>query len=143
MLAVWVFYPTSLRARSDTFRTLPAIEFEQVRREALLFEQEASLPGVELKVGDDRSNSIQFDCRGVPVLLLMNEQFGLVVMTMAGAHRRAPEVIAYRDQLIRRFERRGVSEGRDTDLPEPAGLEAFVLKHRDGIDISADCSTRP
>lgn len=134
----WVLFPTSLGSRHETFKPLHASDFSRIRDDAITFGRSVSPNGIEVISGDAGSQSIQFNCQGVPVLTLINGSTILSILTYAGADQRAPDIVFFRDHLYPKLMRSGSSLG--VDVKQPSGVGAFVLKYRDGIDVSADCS---
>jgi len=137
----WVFFPLSIGAVHQRFMPLTAMEFAQVRRDAIDAEVLLKLKGIELIAGDPASHSIQFDCKGVPVLTLINGPIVLSVLTMVDADQRAPDVVSFRERLYPRLKEFWEQPIKDPIPTRPNVVEAFVLKHREGIDIAADCSS--
>lgn len=115
-------------------------EFAQVRRDAIASEDSLRLKGVELIAGDPRSQSIQFDCKGVPVLTLINGPVVLSVLTVVDVDQRAPDVASFRERLYPELKKSGEPLVGDSALDRPNTVEAFVLKYREGMDVVADCS---
>lgn len=136
----WVFFPVSIEAVHQTFVPLTTEEFAQVRRDAIAAEDSLKLKGIELIAGDPKSQSIQFDCKGVPVLTLINGPVVLSVLTVVDADQRAPDVASFRKRLYPQLKKSGEPLLRDSALDRPNAIEAFVFKYREGIDLAADCS---
>ncbi|QWF16776.1 hypothetical protein [Lysobacter capsici] len=137
----WIFFPVSIEASPQRFMPLTTVEFAQVRRDAIDAEVSLKLKGIELIAGDPASHSIQFDCKGVPVLTLINGPIVLTVLTMVDADQRAPDVVSFRERLYPRLKESWEQPIKDPIPTRPNVIEAFVLKHREGIDIAADCSS--
>ncbi|UOF14655.1 hypothetical protein IEQ11_23570 [Lysobacter capsici] len=137
----WVFFPVSVEADHQTFMPLTADEFAQVRAEAIDAEASLRLKGIELIAGDPASHSIQFDCKGVPVLTLINGPIVLSVLTMVDADQRAPDVVSFRGRLYPRFKESWEQPVKGAVPTRPNVVEAFVLKHREGMNMAADCSS--
>lgn len=136
----WIFFPTSIEAVHDTYEPLTTDEFMQVRSDSIALENSVRAKGIELIAGDLKSQSVQFDCKGVPVLTLINGPIVFSVLTYVDADRRAPDVASFRMQLYARLKKSGAPLVSDAAPSKPNAIEAFVLKHRDGIDVMADCS---
>ncbi|WP_157754241.1 hypothetical protein [Lysobacter capsici] len=137
----WVFFPVSIEAVHQRFMPLTADEFAQVRAEAIDAEASLRLKGIELIAGDPASHSIQFDCKGVPVLTLINGPIVLSVLTMVDADQRAPDVVSFRGRLYPRFKESWEQPVKGAVPTRPNVVEAFVLKHREGMNMAADCSS--
>jgi len=137
---VWVFFPVSIESNLQTFVPLTIEEFAQVRSDAIAAEDSLKLKGIELIAGDPKSQSIQFDCKGVPVLTLINGPVVLSMLTVVDAEQRAPDVVPFRKRLYPRLKKSGEPFVRNSALHRPNAIEAFVLKYREGIDVAADCS---
>lgn len=136
----WVFFPATVEATHETFHPLTPAAFSVIRGDAIALESSLVPKGIRLAAGDRASQSIQFSCRGMPVLTLINEEMALSVLTYVGADQRAPEIANFRKQLYFRLERSGTPlEGNVLPHP-PSAIEAFVLAYRDGIDTGSDCS---
>jgi hypothetical protein len=138
---VWIFFPVSIEASHQRFMPLTNEQFAQVRRDAIDAEVSLRLKGIELIAGDPASHSIQFDCKGVPVLTLINGPIVLSVLTFVDADQRAPDVASFRGRLYPRLKESWEQPIKDPIPTRPNVIEAFVLKHREGIDIAADCSS--
>lgn len=137
----WIFFPVSIEAVHQRFMPLTNEEFAKVRREAIDAEVSLRLKGIELIAGDPASHSIQFDCKGVPVLTLINGPIVLSVFTFIDADQRAPGVASFRGRLYPRLKESWEPPIKDPIPTRPNVIEAFVLKHREGINIAADCSS--
>ena len=134
----WIFFPTTVGAKHEVFAPLMPAQFSRVRGDALLLEELLRNKGVELIAGDPLSQSIQFNCKGVPVLTLINGKDVLSVLTFIGADQRAPHVAEFRKRLYSQLVPSG-SSFPSTPV-RPGVVEAFVLKQRDGIDLTSDCA---
>lgn len=138
-VAFWVFFPTAIGATQQTFRVVSPRDFSQMRSDALSFQRSVALNGVELIAGDERTDSFGFLCKGVPVLTVMNGPQLLVVQSTVDADERAPGVIEFRDKIVSGLTPAGASLVPKDPISVPSGVEAFVLKHRDGLDVSTNC----
>jgi hypothetical protein len=136
---VWVMYPTSIPARQDVYRPLSASEFRAIRSLAIEIERSGVGPGVELNAGDEASNSLEFSCKGVPLVVLINSEQALVVMEFAGFEARAPGLGDTVGVLSRSLVRMQAADTQEIPA-EPTGFESFLLKYRDGLDLTADCA---
>lgn len=134
----WTFFPTTLGAAHYVYEPMSAEEFSLVRSSAIDFHASLARSGVELQAGGAASQSFGFRCRGVPVLLVINDPMGLSVLSFSGSERRSPAVTRFAGIL--KSELVPLSAKNTVDAPNvPGALEAFVLKHRDGVDISTRC----
>lgn len=142
LIVLWIFTPTSVSAAQIAFEHLPKNEFSDIRSEAIAFERANPIEGVALNEGDMGSQSIQFTCKGVPVLTVVNWSEALVLMEHIDASRRAPGVQAFGERLHSRLKstRRILSESPVAD--HMGWLGTFVMKHRDGLDLSTECHER-
>lgn len=138
---VWIFFPVSIGAAQQIFMPLATEEFAQVRRDAIDAEASLKLKGIGLIAGDPASHSIQFDCKGVPVLALINGPMVLSVLTFVDADQRAPDVASFRGHLYPRLKQSWEQLIKDPVPTRPTVVEAFVLKHREGMDFAVDCSS--
>lgn len=139
VVLAWVLYPTGLAANQKTFAPVSPEEFSQIRRRAMDFNYSMKASGLSLRTGDAASNSVQFNCGSVPLATILNGEQALVVMRFHGSERRAPQLAGFLDGLTMRLvPTSGEQSGGGVRGPNAA--EAFVLKHRDGIDLSEDCS---
>ncbi|WP_312315872.1 hypothetical protein [Stenotrophomonas sp.] len=136
--AFWVFYPTALGAELGTFAPLSDEEYADLRRSAIDFARTVEHKGIVLRAGSERTRAFEFSCKGVPLLLVDNGPL-LFVDVMAEADRRAPDLLKFRETMYSRLTPSGRPGGPPGPPAEPVGLEAFVLKHRDGIDVSQQC----
>lgn len=74
--------------------------------------------------------------KGVPLLLVDNGPNVLFVSLVAKADSRAPDLLKFREAIYSRLTPSGRRGGPPGPPAEPVGLEAFVLKHRDGNDVA-------
>jgi len=136
---VWVASPTNLKSELGTFAPLSDQEFSDLRRSAIEFAHTVEGKGVVLHAGPERTRSFQFSCKGVPLLLVDNGPGILFVSTTAHADRRAPDLLKFREAMYSRLKPSGRPGAPPGPPDETVGFEAFVLKHRDGIDVSQQC----
>ncbi|QQQ02397.1 hypothetical protein [Lysobacter enzymogenes] len=134
-----VFFPAGLEADNDHFEPLSRSDFGLLREQAIAAGEPLRPLGITVSAGDSGSQSVQFECRGVPELVLINDERAFSILTSAGAARRAPGVIGFRDRLLPRL-RRLAGQPVKPPASQPGAFEAFVLRQRDGIDLRADCS---
>lgn len=134
-----VFFPTALETDNDRFEPLSRSDFALLRERALAAGEPLRRLGITVSAGDPKSQSIKFECKGVPELILLNDERVFSVLTSAGAAQRAPEAIRFRDRLLPQLRR---VSGQPAEAPAslPGPFEAFVLRTRDGIDLRVDCS---
>jgi len=137
-VAFWACSPATFEARHETFMPLAPSEFRNVRAEAISLEQAVGRDGIELIAGDSSSQSLQFNCKGVPVLTLINGSEYLSILTYFAADQRAPRVNEFREHLRDRLT---PTENRNNQSQpvKPSGIDIFLLKYRDGIDIGRTC----
>ncbi|WP_282296518.1 hypothetical protein [Stenotrophomonas sp. PS02289] len=137
--AFWVFYPTSLGSELKTFTPLSPEAYARVRSSAIEHSKTIAGKGIDINAGMDPAAPFAFYCNGVPLLLVDNGHIALTVNVMANADERAPSLKSFREEMLSQL----VPEGRPLNagqaIEQPAGLEAFVLKYRDGIDVSQQC----
>lgn len=134
------FFPTALPTDHDRLAPLSRSDFALLRQQAIDAGESLRSLGITVVAGDPRAQSLQFECNGVPELILMNdEEFMFSVLTSAGAAQRAPQVVAFRDRYLQHLRR---LPGQPVEAPAalPGPIEAFVLRERDGIDLRVDCS---
>lgn len=137
---VWTFLPTSLGSHHETFEPITVTDFSRLRDDAIALGVSVSPNGIEVIPGDSRSQSVQFNCQGVPVLTLINGSTVLSILTYAGADRRAPDIASFRRGLYPNLVRSGSQ--LKSNVEQPSGFSALVLEYRDGIDVSVDCSKK-
>ncbi|RRU25607.1 hypothetical protein EGJ34_00640 [Stenotrophomonas sp. 278] len=135
----WMLYPTSFKSELKTFLPIPQESYEEVRRSAIDFSKEVDAKGVRLSVGSDPDAPFQFFCGDVPLLLVNNGSIALTVNIMANSDERAPELRRFREEMLRKFTPAGGPLETARKIEQPRGLEAFMLKYRDGIDVSKHC----
>lgn len=136
---VVIFFPTALPADNDRLAPMSRSDFALLREQAIAAGEPLRRFGITVVAGDPRSQSLQFECKGVPELILLNDDQIFSVLTSAGAAQRAPQVIAFRDKYLQHLRR---VPGQLVEAPAslPGPIEAFVLRERDGIDLRVDCS---
>jgi len=137
--ATWLLYPTGIQSNLATFESLPFEEYVQLRRSAEAFARTVEAKGIRFYGGTEGTTSFSFSCKGVPLLLLDNGRDVMFVHAMAQSDQRAPDVQKFRESMYARLKRSGHPGGPAGPAPGPQGFEAFVLKHRDGIDVSQAC----
>ncbi|WP_282296521.1 hypothetical protein [Stenotrophomonas sp. PS02289] len=135
----WMLYPTSISFKLETFAALRHDEFLDVRRSAEAFALTVESKGIEFRAGSERTHSFSFRCKGVPLLFVDNGPDILFVSAMAGADDRAPDLRRFRENMVAVLKRSGQPAGPPGPPDEPTGLDAFVLKHRDRVDLSQQC----
>lgn len=135
----WVFYPTGIQSESGTFEKLTREEYLGIRKSAEEFARTVSPKGVEFYGGPASASSFEFTCKGVPLLLVDNSFILFRVHLMAGAERRSPEIMKFRELMVSRLKPSGQPGGPLGPPAVPRGIEAFVLKYRDDIDVSQQC----
>lgn len=137
--AIWVLYPTAIQSNVATFESLPFDEFMKVRGSAENFARTVEAKGIQFHGGPEQATSFEFTCKGVPLLLVDNGRNVMFVHVMAQADHRAPDVQKFREAMYTRLKSSGRPGGPAGPAPGPERFEAFVLKHRDGIDVSQAC----
>lgn len=85
-----VFFPAGLEADNDHFEPLSRSDFGLLREQAIAAGEPLRPLGITVSAGDSGSQSVQFECRGVPELVLINDERAFSILTSAGAARRAP-----------------------------------------------------
>jgi hypothetical protein len=135
----WVFYPTTIAATHETFEAIPQSRFADIRSAAISLQRKLAKDGIQLNAGDSQSGSMQFDCRGVPVMTLINGPTILSILTYIDADGRAPEVIRFRDEIRTSLTKYTPAHAYPAPI-KPGALETWVLKTRDGIDLSLQCN---
>ena len=137
---VWIFYPTSIPARQHVYQPVSPDEFRALRSLAIDVGRTLEGDGISLDAGDEASSSLMFSCADVPILAFMNNEHALVVMEFAGSEQRAPGFNAQAVALTQTLVRMRSTDG-EAEMPAvPTGIEAFVLKSRDGLDLAARCT---
>ncbi len=136
---VWVLFPTGLESKLSTFRTLTVEEYKMIRDDASAFARTVESKGIRVHLGPDRGTSFEFTCKGVPLLLIDNGPILLTANTFGNTDQRAPALRAFREHLYAQLTPEGRPGASGLIHGEPTGLEAFILKHRDGIDIAEQC----
>ena len=135
----WLTYPTGLESELKTFRTLSSEEYMAIRASAIAFARERAASGITISPGTERAQVFELQCKSVPLLLVENGYDLALVDVFGYADRRAPGI----EKLVHQMDATFVPEGRPGRpgpiSGEPAGLEAFIMKHRDGIDIADKC----
>jgi len=137
--ALWVFYPTSLGSELKTFTPLSPESYAEVRSSAIAYARTISTKGIDINAGTDPASPFVFSCNGVPLLIVVNGPIALTVNVMADADERAPDLKGFREEMVSQFVPAGHPLENSAEFDQPAGLEAFVLKYRDGIDVSQSC----
>lgn len=136
---VWVLYPTGLQSQLSTFRTLTVEEYKMIRDDASAFAKTVESTGIRVHLGPDRGTSFEFTCKGVPLLMIDNGPILLTANAIGNADQRAPALQAFREHLYSQLTPEGRPLVSGPVTGEPTGLEAFILKHRDGIDLAEQC----
>ncbi|WP_431598127.1 hypothetical protein [Stenotrophomonas sp.] len=136
---VWVLFPTGLESKLSTFRTLTVEEYKVIRDDASAFSKTVESKGIRVHLGPDRGASFEFTCKGVPLLLIDNGPILLTAHSFGNVDQRAPGLRAFREHLYAQLTPEGRPAVSELIHGEPTGLEAFILKHRDGIDIAEQC----
>ncbi|MET4618283.1 hypothetical protein ABIA71_003887 [Stenotrophomonas sp. 2619] len=136
---VWVTYPTTLESELQTFQPLPPEAFEAIRNDAIAFARSSASKGIVIETGSVRSRVFELRCGNVPLLLMENGHDLLTVDVFAHADERAPGIAQLRGQLVSKLVPEGQASRPGPFSGEPSGLEAFIMKHRDGIDITYQC----
>jgi len=135
----WVFYPTSLGSELKTFTPLAPEAYAELRSSAIEYSRTIDANGVAISAGSDEAAPFQFYCKGVPLLLVSNSSLVLTVNAFANADERTPDLKKFREEMLSQLVPAGRPLETGRAVEQPAGLEAFVLKYRDGIDVSQSC----
>lgn len=135
----WVFYPTSLGSELKTFTPLAPEAYAELRSSAIEYSRTIEASGVNIRAGSHQTAPFQFYCKGVPLLLVGNSPLVLTVNVFANADDRAPALKKFREEMLLQLVPAGRPLESDRTVEQPAGLEAMVLKYRDGIDVSQSC----
>ncbi|PTT63077.1 hypothetical protein DBR34_07580 [Stenotrophomonas sp. HMWF003] len=136
---VWMTYPTVLESELKTFRSLSPEDFEVIRGSAITFARENATKGIVIDPGQERSQVFVLRCKSVPLLLVENGYDVLTIDAFAHADVRSPSTSALREQMESTFIPEGQPGKSGHVSGEPSGLEAFIMKHRDGIDVAQRC----
>ncbi|WP_369968746.1 hypothetical protein AB8E26_18000 [Stenotrophomonas rhizophila] len=136
---VWITYPTVLESELKTFRALSPEDFKVIRASAITFAQENAAKGIVINPGHELSQVFELRCKSVPLMLVENGYDLLTLHVFGHADQRAPGIAHLESQMVTTF----VPEVKPAKFGpvhvEPSGFEAFVMKHRDGIDVTQQC----
>ncbi|WP_442252980.1 hypothetical protein ACS0OX_10145 [Stenotrophomonas pavanii] len=136
---VWITYPTSLESELRTFRSLPPEAFKMLRDDAIAFARANASKGITIEAGPPQSSVFELRCRKAPLLLVENGHDLLTLDIFGYADRRAPGIAKLQDQMTSRLIPKGQPGKPGPISGEPSGLEALIMNHRDGIDITQQC----
>ncbi|WP_329853055.1 hypothetical protein [Stenotrophomonas pavanii] len=136
---VWITYPTSLESELRTFRSLPPEAFKMLRDDAIAFARANASKGITIEAAPPQSSVFELRCRRVPLLLVENGHDLLTLDIFGYADRRAPGIAKLQDQMTSRLIPEGQPGKPGPISGEPSGLEALIMKHRDGVDVAQQC----